>query len=949
MSAVTQIFEKYTSRRLWVSIPFIIALVVLGFILWNAMRVIVYPHDGIVDVYPTGRIGVLDPSGPSTDKLQVDDVIVSVDGVPWDEALYFDVGKRGGDTVFLVVDRQGASVPIAITLVDPPFVEVLFRLVPLLVALTFWGIGVGVQTFKPAGSAANIFFAWCQVSALLLTAGVASYLGPLWAAVLFNILLWVIGPLSVHFHLYFPQTYPRNLRHFLLVLLYTLAALGSSPFLILGYFEIQALPWYSLYLTTVRLFLAVNLLIVFALLAYRYRHPTYPGTRGKIRIVALGGGLTVIPIVMLTILPDALLHQPFIPYDLTFLLLGLLPITYGYSIYRFHLIEIEAHVNRGATFILVYSILAGFYLVLYAAFQILLPPGVAVSPIINTLLVLVLATFFIPLHGRVKKIVDTIFYGGWYDYRSAVSEMTQGLEQITEFRALAKTISARLVETFRLEETCVFLRDLDGDFSVIEVYPRSGLGNSKMAAYPVLPRTSLTYLLRIGAIERVSLRNALSEVTLTPQELQLLNSEQINLWVPVIGHGLILGLLALGPKLGGDVFSGEDLDILRILARQMSPVIENIHLVTQLRQHTTELEDRVKERTLELHNAKERVEAVLASVGEGVFVTDLEDRVLIVNEAFERQSGYSASDIINRNHLQLLEGYNEPNLILQMQSSLAGGEIWSGELVHQRKGGDPYDIHLTIAPVRDLSAQVVGYVGSQRDITRQKELDRLKDMFVSNVSHELRTPTTNIRLYLELLEDAPPEKSSKYLSVIKEQSQLLTKLVEDILDLSRLAMSRAKKVEFEKIDLNLLAEQVVTAHFPLADATGLNLLFEPCPDLPTILGDQNLMSRVINNLVSNAVRYTPKGNIKVRTYKSDCQIYLSVHDTGIGIESGDLPHIFERFYRGQGVRQSKVHGTGLGLSIVKEIVEQHDGSIEVNSEFGKGSTFKLMLPIKGKA
>ncbi len=949
MSAVPQILEKYTSRRWWVSIPFIIALAVLGFILWIAMRVIIYPHDGIVDIHPTGRIGALDPSGPTADKLQVDDVIVSVDGVPWDEALYFDVGKRGGDTVFLVVDRQGASVPVAITLVDPPFVEVLFRLVPLLVALIFWGIGVGVQTFKPAGSAANIFFVWCQVSALLLATGVASYLGPLWAAVLFNILLWVIGPLSVHFHLYFPQTFPRNWRHFLLVLLYTVAVLGSLPFLIWGYFEIRTLPWYSLYLTSVRLFLAVNLLIVVALLVYDYRLPAFPGARGRIRIVALGGGLTVIPIVMLTILPDALLHQPFIPYDLAFLLLGLLPITYGYSIYRFHLIEIEAHVNRGATFILVYSILAGFYLVVYAAFQILLPQDIAVSPLINTLLVLVLATFFIPLYRRVRNFVDTIFYGGWYDYRSAVSEMTRGLEQLTELRTLATTIGERLVETLRLEETCVFLRDLDGDFSVIEVYTRSGLGSSKMAAYPVLPRTSLTYLLRIGAIERISLRKALSEVTLTPQELQLLNSEQINLWVPVIGHGLILGLLALGPKLGGDVFSGEDLDILRILARQMSPVIENIHLVTQLRQHTAELEDRVKERTLELHNAKERVEAVLASVGEGVFVTDLEDRVLIVNEAFERQSGYSASDIINRNHLQLLEGYNDPILIHQMQSTLAGGEIWSGELVHQRKGGDPYDIQLTIAPVRDLSAQVVGYVGSQRDITHQKELDHLKDMFVSDVSHELRTPTTNIRLYLELLEDAPPEKTPKYLSVIKEQSQLLTKLVEDILDLSRLAMAKARKIEFEKMDLNLLAEQVVTAHLPLADATGLDLIFEPCPDLPTIQGDQIQMSRVITNLVSNAVRYTQKGNVSVRTYKSDSQVCLAVHDTGIGIESGDLPHIFERFYRGQGVRQSKIHGTGLGLSIVKEIVELHDGSIEVNSEFGKGSTFKIMLPIEGEA
>ncbi len=924
--------------------PFVIALVVLGFILWMGLRVVLYPHDGIGYIHPTGLIGEIDPIGPNADKVQVDDLILSIDSVPWKEASYFYVGKRGGDQVNFLVERGGKQFPVSIALIDPPFLEVLTRLVPIFVALIFWIIGVGVQTFKPSDSAADVFFAWCQVSALTLAAGVGSYLGPILSAVLFNILLWVIGPLSVHLHLFFPQTAPRKWHFSLLTILYLIAAAGSLPYLIWGYLATRTFDWYSLYLTSARLFLAINLIIVVLLLFYNYRHPTYPGARGKIRIVALGGGLTAIPIVTLTILPDALFHQPIIIYPLTFMLLGLLPITYGYAIFRLNLIEIEAHVNRGATFILVYSILGGFYLILYAAIDYFIPSNVAFIPLVNTILVLILASAFIPLRGRVQKVVDSIFYGGWYDYRYAVTEMTSNLEQITDLNSLAKTVSSRLVETFRLEETCVFLRDLDGDFSVIELSSRGDLDEIAEITYPILPRTSLTYLLKIGAIERNTLRRALSEVTVTTEELQLLNSEQIHLWVPVVGHEQILGLLALGPKLGGDIFSGEDMDILRILARQMSPVIENIHLVTQLRHYAAELEERVQARTVELHNAKERVEAILSSVGEGVFVTNLEGNIIAVNQAFENQTGYSSEDLIDRKHRQLLEKNNDPQIIENMQASLSSGEIWSGELLNQRKNSGVYNIQLTMAPVRDQDGKIVSYVGSQRDITRQKELDHLKDMFVSDVSHELRTPTTNIHLYLELLQDAPPAKRSKYLSVIKEQSHLLSKLVEDILDLSRLAMAKAKKIEFENLDMNLLIEQVVTAHKPLADETGLDLVFEPCPDLPPVRGDQNQMSRVITNLVSNAVRYTDQGNVNVETYKTDGTVCMVVSDTGIGIGADDLPHIFERFYRGQSVRQSKVHGTGLGLAIVKEIVELHDGRLEVDSDVGKGSAFKVILP-----
>ena len=281
-----------------------------------------------------------------------------------------------------------------------------------------------------------------------------------------------------------------------------------------------------------------------------------------------------------------------------------------------------------------------------------------------------------------------------------------------------------------------------------------------------------------------------------------------------------------------------------------------------------------------------------------------------------------------------------------MKSTLGWGRVWSGELIAQRQDGTTYDVQLTFAPVRNQNGRMVSYVGSQRDITRQKELDRLKDQFVSDVSHELRTPTTNINLFLELLEDAPPEKRSEYLAIVRDQSLLVRKLVEDILDLSRLAMGKAKRIEFSAVDLNALAQQIVSAHRPAADAAGLELIFEPGSNLPPVRGERNQLARVITNLLSNSVRYTFDGEVCVRTQRVNGRVELSVQDTGIGIDPEDREHLFERFYRGQQVRQSKIHGTGLGLAIVKEIVDLHEGEIEIFSELGKGSTFNIWLPVQ---
>ncbi|HLE50616.1 MAG TPA: ATP-binding protein [Anaerolineales bacterium] len=932
------------SRRWWVSIPFILALAALFLMVWSGILALTYPHDGILTFGPTGLISELDSFGREHNKLLDGDVIVSVNDVPFNEAVPFYANKKIGETVKFIILRDGERIPLTILLMAPPRGLILNELVPLLVALAFWGIGVGVLSFKPSDRTSNLFFLFCQATALLLASGLMSGIGPRWTSGLFNFLLWLIGPLTVHFHLYFPEAISLHRRRVMLYVLYGLAFLCGSPYLIWGTQAVLASSWSDRILAAVRLFLTGNLLLAVGLLFFAFSHTVSPGVRGKIRIVVLGGALSLLPVITLTILPDAALRQPILPYTFAFLFLSILPLTYGYAIIRHRLIEIERHVNRGATYILVYAILCGIYLVLYAILEKLVPPHLFDSLLINTLLVLILASVFSPLHQRMQRLVDKAFYGSWYDYRSAVTQITQGMEQIPELPQLARTVGERVVKTLQIEDACIFLRDLEGDFSVIEVAPQPKVGEQSRLAFSALPKNSLSYLLNIGAVGRTSLRKTLSEVMLSPEERQLLDSEQVYQWVPVIGHGQVLGLLALGAKLGGDIFSGEDMDILRIVARQMGPLIENIHLVTRLRQYATELEQRVEQRTAELHAAKERVEAVLSSVGDGVFVTDLEGEIITVNQAFEEQSGYQAVEMIGQSLFMMLDGQENQERTAEIRSALASKFSWSGELMAHRKNGREYDIQLTLAPVRNLLGEIMGYVGSQRDVTQYKELERLKDQFILEVSHELRTPVTNMGLFAELLERGRPDRKAEYLATLKTEINKLMKMIEDILDLSRLEVGKYKRSSFSPVNFNLLTDQVVAAHAPLAQVAGLDLTFEPAANLPKINGDQNQLARVITNLVSNAIRYTMSGSVCVSTFPADGGVWLEVKDTGIGIDADDFPHLFDRFYRGRKVSQSKIQGSGLGLAIVKEIVDLHDGRIAWESEVGKGSTFRVWLP-----
>jgi PAS domain S-box-containing protein len=225
---------------------------------------------------------------------------------------------------------------------------------------------------------------------------------------------------------------------------------------------------------------------------------------------------------------------------------------------------------------------------------------------------------------------------------------------------------------------------------------------------------------------------------------------------------------------------------------------------------------------------------------------------------------------------------------------------------------------------------------------RLTELDRLKSKFVSDVSHELRTPITSLMLNVELLEHGKPEKREHYLHVIRQQTVRQVQLIEDILNLSRLERSTAR-AQFAPVNVNALVGQAVGVYRSSAEAANLRLNFTPDPGQPVVSGVESHLSQVVTNLIANAINYTPAGAVEVATRLADHEVVIEVCDTGLGIAAEDMPYLFDRFYRGKLTWQ--VRGSGLGLAIVKEITEVHKGRVEVDSQAGVGSTFRVYLPM----
>ncbi len=356
-----------------------------------------------------------------------------------------------------------------------------------------------------------------------------------------------------------------------------------------------------------------------------------------------------------------------------------------------------------------------------------------------------------------------------------------------------------------------------------------------------------------------------------------------------------------------------------------------------LAQALDELSGRTARLVADARAERDHLRTILSRVPDGILVTDEEGRAKLANPAFVRMFD-CAEPVAGRSPLELAR---HPTLHALVEATLADGETRRGEL--EIEGADRFDLELSALALPERA----GVVLVVRDVTAEHRLAEMRRDFVANVSHELKTPLAAIRGYAETLRDGAleePPTATRFVDRILAQSRRLQALLEDLLTLSRLE-SLGRSPERQSVDLPSLAKRVVETVGPLAQEKGVRLEIA-CARPARYSGDAESLERMVSNLVENAIKYNrPHGTVRIEIRAApDGGPVISIADNGIGIPQESLPRVFERFYRVDKARSREEGGTGLGLAIVKHVAQSHGGRVEVESELGKGTTFRVLLP-----
>jgi PAS domain S-box-containing protein len=391
---------------------------------------------------------------------------------------------------------------------------------------------------------------------------------------------------------------------------------------------------------------------------------------------------------------------------------------------------------------------------------------------------------------------------------------------------------------------------------------------------------------------------------------------------------------------------------LKILPQVVEKALAHKKTTDALKQYHNNLEVLVKERTEQLEEEKELLAVTLCSMSDGVIAVDVQKRIILFNKVAENLTKWKYHEVQGKmvdEIFHLIDEKTKHTVESPIDKVLSSGQTETGsdrDALIARDGRE-CPISATAAPIRKNDGTMVGIVMVLRDVSSEREIDRMKTDFISSVTHELRTPLTAIKAYITTIlrdHDMTEQTKHEFLTVIDEESDLLKNLIEAILEVSRIE-SGTVKFSREPVDITAVIEQVLSAVRQLADTKGIQLKVDIADSLGVLQGDEGKIQSMVMNLVGNAIKFTlENGRVTISARRAGCELVINVSDTGLGIPKEALPKIFDRFYRVH--RPGKqIKGTGLGLAIVKEIVNMHGGRIEVESELDKGSSFTVFLPL----
>lgn len=362
--------------------------------------------------------------------------------------------------------------------------------------------------------------------------------------------------------------------------------------------------------------------------------------------------------------------------------------------------------------------------------------------------------------------------------------------------------------------------------------------------------------------------------------------------------------------------------------------------IGRLAQGINELSRRLHQALSDKEEEKNKLASILANMSDGVVAADRKGRIILMNQKAEGMLDQKEIDVLG---LKISDVLSFPEAVEQETMFLENGRF----LLDFDQEELPFALQINVSPLHG-GETLQGIIAVLQDVTQQEQLERDRKEFVANVSHELRTPLTTIKSYIEALLDGAmtePKLTDKFLGVVHQETGRMIRLVHDLLQLSKMDTKRIP-LHLEETNLEQLVRQVVDRFAIPLKQRDLRLESRIESNLPVLRLDQDQIIQVLDNILSNAIKYSfAQGTIKVHVYSNAEDVIIEVHDEGIGIPRAEIHHIFKRFYRVDKARSREMGGTGLGLSIAREMILAHNGRIDIESDIGEGTKVTICVPI----
>jgi PAS domain S-box-containing protein len=611
-------------------------------------------------------------------------------------------------------------------------------------------------------------------------------------------------------------------------------------------------------------------------------------------------------------------------------------ISTAYAILKYRLMDVSLVIKKTSAYSLVTTGITFSYVLVVMAFEFIFRSILGYSSFWAAVpAALVVALTFIPVREQLQRVTDRIFFRHIVLYQRVIKEITRTIVSVTDLHTIFRLIDRTIVRVMCIKNASVLLLEEKENQYVVE--KTNGLPQVITGIRLSLDDPLVTYLIeKKDAIILEEIKALLASDLTPPAEKEKLKKIQAEMEhfeaavsVPSFLRNRLVGILNLGEKLSGELYSPDDLELLFTLTSEAAVAIENAKLYRDISQ------------------TRDYLNNLVQGSDDAILTLDLSGTVLTLNRGAEELFGVELAEAAGK-----IPPFFSADEIKDMLGQVVSGQpIKALEIRKTMKKGVEYSLLLTLSAICEGDGKIIGFSAIIKDITRLRRLDIVKQEFLYTISNELRTPLTPIHGYLSLLlsgelgELTPKQKET--LEIVLKQGQRLQNLIDSVIDISRIEAGKPLGIKREPVFLDEIVRENIENYRSAYQSKGIKLEAVFPANRIALMADQNKLLRVMENLLGNAYKYTPVGGeVRVLVTEEGGQARVSVVDTGIGLAPQHLANVFQKFYQIDNGYARSSGGIGMGLAIAREIVETHGGRIWAESQgIGRGSSFIFTLPV----